>query len=52
MPYVITEEDEVYLEFMVCSLEEVFALERDIYLVLDKSNMTEVVPLTLGLENQ
>lgn len=44
------EEYEIYLEFMVCSLEEVFALERNI-LVLDKRNMIEVLLLTLGLEN-
>lgn len=51
MAYVIVEEDEAYLEFMVCSLKEVFSLERNIYLVLDQRNMIEMLPLTLGLEN-
>lgn len=43
--------DEVYLEFMGCSLEEIFPIERHFYLVLDERHMIEVLLLILGLQN-
>lgn len=50
LEYVIYKNKMVYLEFIECSLEEVFASKRHIYLILDK-NMVEVLLLILRLEN-